>query len=701
MWIETIEGGVDMLVTMFPRAFVVASMLSGVIWSTPASNYPNVQQLAGHVINVGSHKVAGTNAIPSQQDVFVTITAVDASASEARHATGTFTVTRYPERNDSALTVSYSIGGSATNGVDYDSISSSVTIPIGQNSADITIRPRADSKIEGDETVTLTLVSGSGYELGAPLEATITIADNTPSSVPVGIYTWEPTASEQGPTDGLFFVVRGGDDSTALTVNYSIGGTATNGVDYELISSQVTIPAGQYFAAIRITPITDNEKEGYESVTLTLVPSPTYQTFPVLNFDSLAITDVPVRPVTATFLGKVRDRVGTGNSAVAPDGYMDGVFSYTLPAGYAVKTITSMRLTRAKGGVWDTDPSTLSWIMGVADSTDGQLRNNVDGSVSVSGTTTLTVFVSDNGGLFSSGDSFDLNLNFSNGTSTFITLGFNTPQLMSPKLMFDGRLRDKVGRGKTSLIADGSGDGTFTVSFAPDTGSRTIVAMTLTRSDGGTWDTNPDSSLWVIGVADSLDGTLQNNPQGGLSIPINSDSTLKLFTSDNFGLFEPGAQFKLTVTFGDGLEVNAEASVPGTGSPQLAYIGRSADRVGRGKDQLGPDGDSDGVFEVSFPAGTASSEITGITLERTDGGTWDTNPSTSMWVVGVADKLDTELRNGPQGAIAISVTEGNKLMLFVSDNVGLFEVGSQFKLTIQFADGSTQVASTTIAPSSH
>lgn len=689
-----------MLVTIFPRALVIASMLSAVIWSTPARNYPTyAQQLTGHIINVGSHEVAGTDATQSQEDPFVTITAVDAKASEAGNDTGTFTVTRYGERKDYALTVSYSIGGSATNGADYDSISSSVTIPTGQNSTDITIRPRADRRIEGNETVTLTLVGGSGYELGAPLEATITIADDTPSYTQVGIYSEEPSASEQGPSDGLFSVVRSGNNSAALTVHYSIGGTATNGVDYKLISSEVTIPAGKYDATIRITPIADNENEGNETVTLTLVPSRTYRIGSFLTSDSLAISDEPVLPTTLTFVGKVRDRVGPGNSAVASDGYMDGVFSLTLPQGYALKTITSLSLTREQGGVWDTDPSKPSWIMGVADSTDGPLRNNVDGSVSLSGTNALTVFVSDNGGLFSNGDSFELGLNFNNGGSMFISVGINVPALMSPKLMFDGRLRDRVGPGKTALIADGSGDGTFTLSFAPDIGSRTIVGMTLTRSDGGTWDTNPSTSMWVIGVADSLDGTLQNNPQGGLSIPINSDSTLKLFTSDNSGLFEPGAPFKLTVLFSDGLEVKAEASVPGTASAQLAYIGRSADRVGRGKDQLGPDGDSDGVFEASFPAGT--SEITSMTLERTDGGSWDTNPSTSMWVVGVADKLDTELRNGPQGAIAISVTEGNKLMLFVSDNVGLFEAGSQFKLTIQFADGSTQVASTTIAPSSN
>ena len=46
-----------------------------------------------------------------------------------------------------------------------------------------------------------------------------------------------------GPKDALFTVRRFGDASSSLTVNYSIGGTASNGVDYAELPGTVAIPA--------------------------------------------------------------------------------------------------------------------------------------------------------------------------------------------------------------------------------------------------------------------------------------------------------------------------------------------------------------------------------------------------------------------------------------------------------------------------
>src|SRR5437660_4367410 len=55
----------------------------------------------------------------------------------------------------------------------------------------------------------------------------------------------DPSASEIGPDTGTFTVFRTGATSNSLTVFVRLGGTASNGVDYETISSTVTIPAGE------------------------------------------------------------------------------------------------------------------------------------------------------------------------------------------------------------------------------------------------------------------------------------------------------------------------------------------------------------------------------------------------------------------------------------------------------------------------
>lgn len=56
--------------------------------------------------------------------------------------------------------------------------------------------------------------------------------------------------------------------STDFTINYTIGGTATYGVDYDPIPTFITIPAGQTSATLPISPIYDGITEGTESIYL-------------------------------------------------------------------------------------------------------------------------------------------------------------------------------------------------------------------------------------------------------------------------------------------------------------------------------------------------------------------------------------------------------------------------------------------------
>lgn len=74
----------------------------------------------------------------------------------------------------------------------------------------------------------------------------------------VAVVATDATAAEgETPTNtGTFTITRSGDTTTALTVAYTLGGTAINGVDYSELSGTVEIPAGQTSATITITPST-------------------------------------------------------------------------------------------------------------------------------------------------------------------------------------------------------------------------------------------------------------------------------------------------------------------------------------------------------------------------------------------------------------------------------------------------------------
>src|SRR5207237_1237364 len=158
----------------------------------------------------------------------VTVAATDANASESGPDSGTFTISRTGSTG-SALTVNYTLSGTAQNGSDYQQLATSVTIAAGASSATVTVTPIDDSQVEGNETVVLTLAANSAYTAGSPSSATVTIADNDQPPLPtVTVVANDANASEQGLNTGSFTVSRAANTSTALTVNYTLSGTAQN-----------------------------------------------------------------------------------------------------------------------------------------------------------------------------------------------------------------------------------------------------------------------------------------------------------------------------------------------------------------------------------------------------------------------------------------------------------------------------------------
>jgi len=79
-----------------------------------------------------------------------------------------------------------------------------------------------------------------------------------------------------GTNTATFLVRRDSGTNVDLTVDYAIGGTASNGVDYVTIPNSVTIPAGQRYALITIVPLDDaNNTNRYDTVVLSLLALPT------------------------------------------------------------------------------------------------------------------------------------------------------------------------------------------------------------------------------------------------------------------------------------------------------------------------------------------------------------------------------------------------------------------------------------------
>ncbi len=126
----------------------------------------------------------------------VSITAPDGAASEAGSYEGLLRLGRAGGDLGQPLTVRLTFGGTATAGVDYETLPASVVIPAGEAFLDLPLHPINDAVAEADvlETVVATVAPDPAYTVGLPASATITIAeDETLSLTAPFLHTIEST----------------------------------------------------------------------------------------------------------------------------------------------------------------------------------------------------------------------------------------------------------------------------------------------------------------------------------------------------------------------------------------------------------------------------------------------------------------------------------------------------------------------------
>jgi Cep192 domain 4 len=287
------------------------------------------------------------------------------------------------------------------------------------------------------------------------------------------------------------------------------------------------------------------------------------------------------------------------------------------------------------------------------------------------------------------------------GTSATVTgIGVTPANIV---LTYNVKLRDRVGQGETALTADGSLDGTFTVSLQAGSGNRTVTSLDLRRSaNTGVWDTIPNNNYWVAGAASSLDAPLLNASNGTVNFAVVNGGSFNIFASDTSNnLFAAGSSFTLTVTFSDGTTATASFTIPAAPPANIAlnYNGKLRDRVGKSETALTADGSLDGTFTVTLQVGSGNRTVTSLDLRRSaNTGIWDTIPSNNHWVAGAATSLDAPLLNVTNGTVNFTVADGGSFNIFASDTANnLFAAGSSFTLTVAFSDG-TKATSSATAP---
>jgi uncharacterized repeat protein (TIGR03803 family) len=169
-------------------------------------------------------------------------------------------------------------------------------------------KPTAALTAGGDGNLYGTTFEGGFYGVGAVYRLVFNVITPT-----VSVAATDNTATEEGPTTGRFTVSRTGDTGAALAVNYTVSGSATSASDFQALTGNLLIPAGQSSATITVTPIDDAVAgEGDETVIVTLTANAAYLVG-AQNSATVTIADNDtVPPVDSTAPGKVANlKAGT------------------------------------------------------------------------------------------------------------------------------------------------------------------------------------------------------------------------------------------------------------------------------------------------------------------------------------------------------------------------------------------------------
>ncbi|WP_419839940.1 Calx-beta domain-containing protein [Candidatus Poriferisodalis sp.] len=171
--------------------------------------------------------------------------------------------------------VTIPIGAASTStaqAADY-SLGASIVISAGQLDGTATLTATDDSHDEVIETVIVELgVLPAEVTAGSPSRVTVSLADNDVPSAQFGAAS--SSADEDGGTHDITVSLSPA-PASAITLGYSLSGTATLGTDYSIIgasgsSGTVSVNPGATSVAIRVTLIDDSVMDSGETVVVQL-----------------------------------------------------------------------------------------------------------------------------------------------------------------------------------------------------------------------------------------------------------------------------------------------------------------------------------------------------------------------------------------------------------------------------------------------
>jgi Ca2+-binding RTX toxin-like protein len=500
--------------------------------------------------NVGAPSAASGTITNDDSSVSVAVAPLTVDEDGAPNLVYTFTRTG---STTGALTVNFTIDGTADFGTDYTQTGAAsfappngtVTFGAGNSTTTVTVDPSADATTEADETVILTVIAGTGYEVGAPDSATGTI-NNDDNAVSVAVSPL--STNEDGATNFVYTFTRG-DSSGELTVNFSVGGTATFSTDYTqtgaatftAATGTVTFADGSLTATVTVDPSADSAVEADETVILTVTAGSGYTVgVPASATGTITNDDTDVS-VAVSPLSTTEDGAGNLVYTFTRNGVTTGPLTVSFSVGGNADPNTDY--TQIGAATFTPPTGTVTFVAGSSTATV-TVDPTADGAAELDETVILAV---------TAGTGYNIAAP-SSATGTIINDDTEVSVAVSP----------------TSVLEDGATNMVYTFTRV----GLTSGALTVNFAASGTAMFAPPGGDYFATGAD----TFVNAGPG--TVTFLAGSSTATVTVDPLGDadLEPNETVILTVTAGSGYTVGTPSSATGTilnddNSPPTIVVG--------------------------------------------------------------------------------------------------------------------------------
>ena len=629
----------------------------------------------------------------------VSLSRTPATASEDSTTNLVYTFTRTGDTT-SALTVNFSVGGTAAFSSDYtqsgaasfSASSGTITIGIGASSATLTIDPTADSDVELDETVQLSLAAGTGYNIDTAGAITGTITNDDSASLSIDDVSL--AEGNSGTISFDFTVTLNAAVDSAVAVNFAAADDTATTADSDYAANSGTLNftgnAGET-KNISIIVNGDTQVEVAETFLVNLssiAAGGRDVTFADSQGQGSIQNDDTNVAIAATDADKAEG--DTGNTAFTFTVTRNGVTSGTSSVEYAVTGSGTY-----PGDASDFGGSFPSGVVNFAASETNQMINiDVSGEMVAENDETFTVTLSNPSGatigtttaagIIQNDDTAEITIAES-GSSTNITEGGSTDSYdlvltsqptADVTVTVDPDGQTDLGNGAGSPInltfTDGDWDSaqTVAVTAVDDQIAEGSHSSTITHSAASS-----DGFYDGISIID-VTAMITDNDVAGVSITESAGSTevTEDGTTDSYTVVlttQPTADVTITLSPDVETDLGGGAGTPidliftdsDWDSAQTVMVTAVDDAVAEGNhgstishSAASSDGNYDGITIVNVTATIADNDTAGFSITETDG-------HTAIGEDGTTDTIEVVLTSEPAQPVTVTFTMDGQVQL--------------------------------------